>query len=299
MEAPLPSGSAARGEGALSTLRVAAAVYSLFVVYGCLVPLDFTPVPWADAWAKYRHILEFHPGRSFRNDFIANVLLFIPLAFLWAGSLGAGWRRAKGLATSALVWVAAVLFQAALEFGQVYTPPRSVSLWDVIAAAWGAAGGIAAWWILGSAVARALERWNAMHDRRGVAGWLVLPYAAFLVLYNIIPADMTLNAASLQAKWDRGFIHFLPFASLGEDPVAAAFGIATEALLWLPLAALLVLGGRARPFAAWGLTLLLAVGLEALQLTVQSRVSDTTDVFSAAAGAGAGVLLARAVWRSV
>lgn len=292
MAASLTVGSPDGGAAPTSPLRVAAALYTLFVVYGCLVPLDFTPVPWSEAWASYRHIPEFRPGPSSRTDFTANVLLFLPLAFLWAGSIGAGWRRLGAISKSLLVWTAAVLFQAALEFAQVYAPPRSVSLWDVLAAACGAAIGVAAWSAAGGAVRRALERWSAARGRQGVAGWLVAPYSIFLLLYNVIPADLTLNAASLLGKWDHGLIRPIPFTSLGGDPVTAGLGLAAEALLWMPLAALLVIGGRARGFAAWGLTVLFAVGVEAVQLLVRSRVSDSTDVLSAAAGAGAGVLVA-------
>ncbi|HEU4724945.1 MAG TPA: hypothetical protein VFU59_06550, partial [Candidatus Eisenbacteria bacterium] len=101
--ARLPSGPAAPDAAPPSALRAVAAVYTLFVLYGCLVPLDFTPVPWDAAWAKFRHIPEFHPGRLYRTDFAANVALFLLLAFLWAGSIGAGWRRAGALAKSLLV----------------------------------------------------------------------------------------------------------------------------------------------------------------------------------------------------
>ncbi|HEU4725738.1 MAG TPA: VanZ family protein, partial [Candidatus Eisenbacteria bacterium] len=182
--------------------------------------------------------------------------------------------------------------QTALEFGQIFTPPRSVSLWDVIAAAWGAAAGVVAWWMAGGAVRTAFDRWGAARSRRGVAGWLVLAYSAFVVFYKIVPADITVNVASLQAKWERGMYRPVPFTSLGHDPIAAAFGLAAEALLWLPPAALLALGRGTRPVMAWAFTLLFAVGVETLQLTVQSRVSDSTDVLCAATGAAAGAMLA-------
>ncbi|HEY6572816.1 MAG TPA: VanZ family protein [Candidatus Eisenbacteria bacterium] len=292
MADPLTDEPLDAGKAPASPLRVAAALYTLFVVYGCLVPLDFAAVPWTEAWAIYRHIPEFRPGRVLRTDFAANVLLFIPLAFLWAGSIGAGWRRAGAIAKCLLVWVAAILFQAAMEFAQVYIPQRSVSLWDVIAAAFGAAFGVAAWCAIGGAVRRALERWGAARGRRGFAGRLVTPYSVFLVLYKIIPGDLTLSPASLYRKWSHGLIRPIPFTSMGGDPVSAGFSVAAEALLWMPLAALLVLAGRARGFSAWGLTLLFAVGVEALQFLVQSRLSDSTDILSAALGAGIGVLLA-------
>ena len=272
-------------------LRIAAALYTLFVVYGCLIPLDFTPVPWDQAWAVYRHIPEFRPGPFSSTDFTANVLLFIPLAFLWAGAFGAGRKHVTNVLMGIVAWGAAVLFQAVIEFAQIYAPPRSVQLWDVIAAAWGAGIGVVAWFAAGGAVRRALHRWDAVQGRQGVAGWLVAPYAIALFFYNVLPADLTLSASSLYGKWDRGLIRPIPFTSLGGDPVTAFFGIGSEILLWLPLAMLLVLGRGWRRFSAWGVTVLFAVAIEGIQLLVQSRVSDSTDILCAAAGAAAGVWL--------
>jgi VanZ family protein len=281
-------------------LRITAAIYTLFVLYGCLIPLDFTPVPWERAWATYRHIPELHPiGRFLVMDFTANVLLFVLLAFLWAGSIGVRRKGAGAVAKGVAVWGAAVLFQAALEFAQVYTPPRSVSLWDVIAAACGAAVGVVGWFGLGSKVRRAFERWEATRGRQGIGGWLVTPYSIFLFFYTVLPADLTLNVAALHRKWDRGLIHLVPFTSMGTDPVTAVLGLAAGALLWLPLAALLVLGRGLRPLTAWGLAALFSVGVGALQIVVQSRISDSTDIVCAVAGAGAGVWLGsrlRRVW---
>jgi VanZ family protein len=270
---------------------VAAALYTLFVVYGCIIPLDFRPVRWPQAWAVYRHIPAFdtHHVHLSKTDFIANVLLFVPLAFLWAGSIGAGWRRAGAVAKSLGVWVAAVLFQAGLEFAQIYVPPRSVSLWDVIAGAYGAVGGIALWCVVGGRVRRLFERWDAAQGRRGVSGWLVAPYAVFLLLYNILPADLTLSTQALYTKWEKGFVHPIPFAAIGHEPVTALLGLAAETLLWLPLSLLLLLGTRLRGFRAWGFALLYAVAIEAVQVLVQSRISDASDIICAAVGAGAGV----------
>jgi VanZ family protein len=287
-----PRAAADRGasspESAASVLGSAALLYTLFVAYGCLVPLEFRAVPWSEAWARYQPIVAFHPGRFFRTDFVANVLLFLPLGFLWAAAARAGWRGTSAIGRSVEVWIGAVGFQALMEFLQIYTPRRSVSLWDVIAGGVGAAIGLAAWWIAGRRTTRALQQWNLIRGGEGVAGWLVVPYALFLVLWNVLPADLTLGPAALHAKWVRGMILPIPFSALGHDPVAAAGGLLSEALLWLPFAGLLVTSGRARPFVAWCVTTIFAIGIEGIQLLIQSRVSDTTDIVCAAAGAAAG-----------
>jgi glycopeptide antibiotics resistance protein len=280
-----------RSDGATtrSVLLTIALIYTVFVFYGCLVPLDFVSVPWNIAWARYRPVVQLAVGDFHRGDFTANVLLFIPLAFFWAGVMGAGWRRVGPAARSLAVFAASVGFQAGLEFLQIYTPRRTISLWDILAGGAGAIVGLAAWWLFGARVRSAIERWRAVHGGGGVADWFLLPYSVFLLLWNLLPLDLTLDPGTLHRKWWRGSILPIPFSRLSSDPVAAVSGLTGEALLWLPVAGLLVLSGRTGRFVAWCATLLAAVGVEAIQLLINSRVSDSTDIVCAAAGGGAGV----------
>ena len=287
-----PTGAVATGtEGGLGAARRAllwgAVVYTLFVVYGCLVPFHYTPIPWAEAWARFEHIPQLRPGRAFRSDWLANVLLFIPLAFLWRGALGAG-GAFTSVAKNAVVWLSSVALVTALEFAQVYFPPRSVALQDVFAASFGAAVGLIAWRLAARRLLHHMVRWSAVRGREGVAGWLLWPYAAFLVLYNVMPLDLTSSPYVVYEKWQKRMIHVVPFSSLGGGPVETAYAVAVEALLWLPLAALWALSRPGGRLVAWCVTVLLAIVVEAVQVLVQSRVSDSTDVLCAAAGALVG-----------
>ena len=292
-----------RGRGATPTpapsgLAIATALYTLFVAYGCLAPLDFHAVSLAEAWSRYQPIAACHPGHLSRTDFAANVLLFLPFGFLWAGTAGAGWRSWGALVRSAGVAATAVVLQALLEFLQIYTEHRSVSLWDVIAGGVGAAGGVAAWWFIGARIRHALGRWKFLRGEAGVEGWIVLAYGALLLLWSVVPLDLTLDPGVLTAKWSGGRIMPIPLASLGADPAGALSGLLGEALHWVPLAGLLVLSGRGGRFVAWCATVLLAVGVESIQLLIQSRVSDTTDLVAAALGGAAGAWIGwRMRWR--
>ena len=71
----------------------------------------------------------------------------------------------------------------------------------------------------------------------------------------------------------------------------ALYEVATDALIWSPLALLWRLDGTRSAWRVWGMTMATAVGLEAMQLFVYSRISDVTDLFTAAAGAALGVWL--------
>jgi VanZ family protein len=227
-------------------------------------------------------------GRAYRSDWVANVLLFALSAYLWIGSVWPGRRGAGAVLRSVAVWAASAGFVAALEFAQVYFPPRSVALQDVFAGSVGAALGIVAWWVSARRVVHLLGRWSAAPEREGLAGWLFWPYAVFLVVYDVMPLDLTSSPHALYEKWEAGRIWVIPFASLHGSLVERLHVLGTEALPWLPLAALWVLSGRASRLTAWSATVLVAIGVECVQLVVRSRVSDVTDVLSAAAGAALG-----------
>ncbi|MDE2566431.1 MAG: hypothetical protein KGL50_11640, partial [Burkholderiales bacterium] len=60
-----------------------AAAFAAFVVYGSLLPFDWSPLPLQAALDSY---LGLHGPRSAAlsyTDFATNVALFVPLALLW------------------------------------------------------------------------------------------------------------------------------------------------------------------------------------------------------------------------
>jgi VanZ family protein len=272
-------------------LRLAAIGYALFVAYGCLIPLRFYPIPWEVSLERYEHILRLVPGRFSRSDWLANVLLFVPITFFWMAALWPGRRPLAASLRAALVWAAAVLFQMALEFGQVFVPGRSVSLQDVIAAMQGAAVGIVLWATAGGRVLSHVELWDERRGAEGLASWALAPYAMALILFNLLPLDMTFSPGKLLAKWERGMVFLVPFQGGAIPPPERTLAVAGHAAQWLPVAMLWVLAGRGGRRAAWLVAIVLATGVELGQLCVMSRVSDATDLVSAALGAALGALL--------
>ena len=108
-------------------LWLAALVYTAFVIYGSLVPLDFHALPWDEAVARFGAIPFLELGIGSRADWMANLLLFIPLTFLWMGVLSAGGNRLRRVfATLAVIPVATVL-SVGIEFTQIFFPQRTVS----------------------------------------------------------------------------------------------------------------------------------------------------------------------------
>lgn len=273
-------------------LLLLALVYTVFVVYGSLVPLEFRPLPWDVAVARFGAMPFLKLGIGSRADWMANLLLFIPLTFIWMGVLAASGTFLGRVAATLVVIPVAMALSLGIEFVQLYFPQRTVSQNDVFAETLGGALGVALWWAAGARFTVWLRGWRQAHSRDALAERIAWTYFAGVLVYNVLPLDLTISAVEIFHKWQDGRVNLIPFARLPADPFYAVYEIATDALLWVPLALLWRLDGKRGPWRAWGMTLATAVTLEVLQLFVFSRVSDLTDVFTAAVGASLGTVIA-------
>lgn len=267
--------------------------YLVFAVYGSLVPLDFKPMPWEQAVDRFREIRFLKLGIGSRADWVANLLLFIPLGFLWVGWL---WPRSWSgrVLLSVLVWIFAVALCLGIEFTQLFFPPRTVSQNDILAESVGALVGIGLWWWFGPALWGWVQLWRDARGVTGVAEYLLWAYLAGLFLYNVLPLDLTLSPVEMYHKWKDGGVNFIPFGYPSEGPAMFVYAIATDIVLWVPVGALWVISGRRTPVEAFWWTFGAVALLEFLQFFVYSRVSDVTDLLTGAAGAAIGVLIG---WR--
>ena len=139
----MTSAEPSHGSGRRASLWIAACGYLLFVVYGSLVPLDYHPHPPDAAWRDFLETRYLKLGVGSRADWVANILLYIPLAYLLCAGVVAG----VGSAVARFIGVAAVFaFCAAValsvEFTQLFFPPRTVSLNDIVAEFVGAQKGL-------------------------------------------------------------------------------------------------------------------------------------------------------------
>lgn len=266
-------------------------LYLGFVIYGSLVPLDFRPMPLDQAIVQFREVPFLQLGIGSRADWVANLLLFIPLSFLWTGFLAHGRGLAAGALASLLVWTAALALCLGIEFTQQFFPPRTVSQNDIFAESLGGALGIAAWWALGPRWMRWYQGWRQARAPADFAQRLAWAYLLVVFAYGVLPLDLTLSGVEIFHKWREGKLILLPFSALPGDPAQVLYELASDALLWLP-PALLWRFHPGRGWArAWGMAFAAVVALEALQLFVYSRVSDSTDLFTGALGAALGAWL--------
>lgn len=174
--------------------------YVLFVIYGSLVPLDFHLQSLAEAWERFQQIPMLRLGIESRADWVANGVLYVPLGFFAAGILPPGSRVDGRSARLLLLWLACCILAIAIEFAQLYFPPRTVSLNDLFAECLGAAAGI----LLaahGSARFRELIGSHLAEPGR----FLDILLGFYLLLFIVIalfPFDFLLSADELSAKFD-------------------------------------------------------------------------------------------------
>lgn len=270
-------------------LPLAALVYTAFVLYGSLVPLEFRAIPWDEAVARFTAIPFLKLGIGSRADWVANLLLFIPLTFLWMGALAAAAGRARAVLMALMLIPAAAALSFGIEFTQLFFPQRTVSQNDIFAETLGGIVGVLVWWGSGGRFVDWLQSWQQIHARAALAERLAWVYLAGVLVYNVLPLDLTISLVEIFHQWRDGKVNLVPFGRLPDDAAYALYEIATDALIWTPLALLWRLDGTRSAGRVWGMTFGAATLLEFMQIFVYSRVSDVTDLFTAAAGAALGV----------
>ncbi|MDH4392548.1 MAG: VanZ family protein [Aquabacterium sp.] len=278
------------GHDVRPVLRVALVLSLLLVVYGSLVPLDFVPQEWARVVGALQALQWPVADALSRTDMAVNLLLMVPVAFLWRALLpgGRSWLIESILAVG--IWLCCLLLSLGVEFAQFYFPARTPSLGDVAAQSAGAVVGLLAHRLAGRAVLQWLQGWWAQESGQPFAlrllhGWLVV-----LLLFSMMPLDLSISPAELYQKFKDGRVNLLPFTDLPREPAELVYAVLTDIALWLPVGALWALLGRTVPQVLWR-GLLLSAAVELVQVLVISRVSSSTDVLSGALGCAIGALL--------
>jgi VanZ family protein len=182
-----------------------ALLYALGVIYSSLIlgpaGLHYVPISLGEAWHKFTAIHYANTGSDQRPDWIANLMMTIPLAFLVNAALyGAG----GGVRT----WIAAVLsfaiclvFILAVKYTQLFFPPRTVTLNYITAQVIGAALGVAAF-----RVSKTISFYPRLVRRFENGDGLTIllgAYTLWIVAYYLMPFDFTLSLGDLAL---RGFM---------------------------------------------------------------------------------------------
>ena len=120
--------------------------------YASLIPFRLTYVPLADALQHF-HAVIFGTslGRMSRTNFLANLLLTVPVGFALTGSrlCDRGRRLTSVLAAAMTSAMIGLLVSLAAEFLQEFAPGRVPALADVEAQGVGCLAGVIAWIVAG------------------------------------------------------------------------------------------------------------------------------------------------------
>lgn len=267
-------------------------VYLALVVYGSLVPVDYEPVSLGEAAARFMGARYMDLPVKRRADIVANLVLYVPLAFLAMGAIVRDRRRAgRGVPAAAVVaggWLVAL----AVEFVQVYFPPRTVSLNDLAAEAIGTVLGVGLWMLVGERVTQWVRGLWHERDRRRRAIHVLAGYVVALALYQLFPYDLVVAKEELVRKLELGRLHLAPLTDLRPSLACMAM-IEVAALAPVGYLAATVWWRRWRPIpAAVAAGFVFTLVGEGLQVFVYSRYAATTDVLLGTAGAGLGGWLA-------
>lgn len=261
--------------------------YLAFVVYGSLVPLDYRPIPWEQAWTSFQNIRLLNVGAEGRADWVANGVLYLPVGFLTA-CVFSGRRRHHLTAV-----LGAVLFASALavtvEFSQLAFPPRTVSLNDLLAEFIGSGVGAGLAGVAGHRVQALFAAWAGKGERLVFRG--LVTYALAYGAFSLFPFDFLVSFAELSEKLGSGNWGWTLAGIGGGNVVVAVVKLTAESLAAVPLGALLIARGRSAR-QAFGAGLALGVAVELAQLFLVSGVSQGLSVLTR----GFGVLAGALVW---
>ncbi|KFB76502.1 VanZ family protein [Candidatus Accumulibacter cognatus] len=268
--------------------------YVAFVIYGSLVPLDFRLLPFDQAWATFKQLPMLKLGVESRADWIANGVLYVPVGFLSVALFG--WNKGLRARFPLLVGTACFCFALALavEFAQLYFPPRTVSRNDVIAELIGSVVGIALAFHWSAWFRKVLA---ALSGNLGqLAGRALQAYAVAYLLFSLFPFDFLLSKAELVAKVQSDAWGWL-FAEqgTGRGPVILIAKLTAEMLAVLPLG--FILGrwnlARERPATQHAVLygIVLGVAIETAQFFIFSGSSQGVSLLTRAIGMYGGARL--------
>jgi glycopeptide antibiotics resistance protein len=270
-------------------LVVLAFAYACFCLYGSLVPFDFRALAMSEAWERFASLPYLSISMERRADWVANLLVFIPLSFLLcAASVVDSSRKACALPTCFLIWGVCSAYSCAIEFSQVWFPTRTMSQNDIYAETFGSAVGCAIWLLVGQKLVDRLRQTSIASTSTTRFETILEFYTFGLLAYQLLPLDLTLSLAEIWRKLESGKIVLMPFGDFDLTP-SGIYSVLRDVAIWIPVGALLTIW-RCQPpsIRHWSIASGLGLGfvllIEVLQVFVVSRFTSTSDVILGFAG---------------
>jgi VanZ family protein len=225
-------------------------LYALFIAYGSTVigPMGLHYVPIGPDEALRRFVAHMDiwidNGSDQRPDWMANLLMLVPLGFLVAGSL---WPERRGMLRPAAAIAALTIccgFILSVKYAQLFFPPRTVTLNYAVAQISGAVAGI---------ILVAVCHGRLASIARGFAGGpleslttLLQIYTAALLLFLLMPLDFALSADDVRAQIERMPDIIVTVTGAGRPPLVRASLIVAGTVAMIPVGMLLTVNRKRR-----------------------------------------------------
>ncbi|MDB5047930.1 MAG: hypothetical protein JWO30_1001 [Fibrobacteres bacterium] len=256
------------------------------MVYGTTFPFKFN-LDWHGFIAETHRInwrvLGGVEGNLIVSDIIQNILLFIPFGFL--GYFSLIYKRSS--ANKIRIVLAGAVLSASVEFLQIFSPSRYPALSDIVFNTLGTAIGLA----LGVALKKSVLDFKSNPiARRFLDAESAFPSLVFLILVVAgcwEPFDFSLDLGVVWGHVKPLITHPIRFTRPDDDMI----NFIRYLLTTLFVCRMARESGIRRPVLA-GSTLMaiLAVGLEASQVIIQSRSPEVQDALVALAGVCGGAV---------
>ena len=268
--------------------------YLAFIIYGSLVPLDYHDHALDVAWQAFLNIPYLNLDTASRADWVANILLYIPLAFLGSMLLiRRHFPMAVNLASAAVIYALCALTAVSIEFTQFFFPPRTVSLNDIFAELIGSGLGIMAWFLWGAQLSSLLAELGR-GGKKAIRAIVILYVAGYLAL-SLFPYDFIDSLAELSEKTASGNFGFLLVNTACDSVFRCMVKLVAETAAVIPLGLLLTVestrrhhGRLLRPLL---IGMMLGLVIEGLQFLLVSGITQGLSVLTRSLGMAAGVAL--------
>ena len=284
-------------------LLLAALLFTGIAIYGSFVRRDIPledivrrlPTDFYDGIERFRQIRFYDLDIRQKADWVANILLFIPLGFFWLATARVDRKGGWAWLPAALVVAALTALSLLIEFTQQWYPPRTVSQNDIIAETLGGMVGVGLWFFIGQSVVNWLRSLVRDPQPASVLLKLLLLYVLGFLLVSVFPLDLTLTVGDFHEKVKAGRFVWIPFSQAYESIFDFLYQVGAEVVLWIPIGAwvVLTLVHRRQRMPTTGqaivLGMLIVCGLEIAQIFVYSRYFETTDLLLGFVGVALGV----------